>query len=394
MIRLYNKNDIKSIVKLEIETLGQSLGEEMLLNELNNRFAHYYVYEINNEVKGYISLNFDGYQAEILNFCVSLDCQRQGIGTKLLSYAINLLYAKGATSFVLEVRESNINAISLYKKLGFKQISVRKNYYSNLENALVLIKEMIPYLEIEDEYLLSFCKKDRFDNYSYYHADDFKEKYFYNFYKLDSNDEELMKSLYKRDGFIQFELPHKYIGKLKFGESESLVLYHSVINGIKILRNNKYEVKKITKEDRDLLYSFLYEDSLIYGKEYAKKNALKHVMVALDLNKTSWYFIYDKEKPVGFIEAFVYKNTAKLEDFVIKEEYQRKGYGSCLISYVLEELKNKGINDIYLTADLEDTPKLMYERMGFIEVGRSFVVREVFSDGKNQCNENIRSEKN
>ena len=117
-------------------------------------------------------------------------------------------------------------------------------------------------------------------------------------------------------------------------------------------------------------------------------------MVALDLNKTSWYFIYDKEKPVGFIEAFVYKNTAKLENFVIKEEYQRKGYGSCLISYVLEELKNKGINDIYLTADLEDTPKLMYERMGFIEVGRSFVVREVFSDGKNQCNENIRSEKN
>jgi hypothetical protein len=37
-----------------------------------------------------------------------------------------------------------------------------------------------------------------------------------------------------------------------------------------------------------------------------------------------------------------------------------------------------GIKDIYLTADYKDTPKVMYERMGFTMVGRSYQVREVF----------------
>ena len=41
----------------------------------------------------------------------------------------------------LEVRKSNIPAINAYKKAGFNQISVRKKYYSDGEDALILIKE-------------------------------------------------------------------------------------------------------------------------------------------------------------------------------------------------------------------------------------------------------------
>ena len=60
----------------------------------------------------------------------------------MLQFAINDLHNLGATSFILEVRESNLAAISLYNKFDFKEISIRKNYYSNGENAKVLIKEM------------------------------------------------------------------------------------------------------------------------------------------------------------------------------------------------------------------------------------------------------------
>ena len=81
---------------------------------------------------------------------------------------------------------------------------------------------------------------------------------------------------------------------------------------------------------------------------------------------------------VDKVETIDYKDAAKLENFSILEEYRKKGYGSCLFNHVLNELKTLGIKDIYLTADYEDTPKVMYERMGFTMVGRSYQVREVF----------------
>ncbi|MCR5231945.1 MAG: GNAT family N-acetyltransferase, partial [Acholeplasmatales bacterium] len=75
-------------------------------------------------------------------FCVNKDYQHKGIGSELLNELMNFLIEKGAKSFILEVRESNNNAIRLYEKFGFKEISIRKNYYSNLENAKVLLKEV------------------------------------------------------------------------------------------------------------------------------------------------------------------------------------------------------------------------------------------------------------
>lgn len=377
MIRLYRECDIKNIVALELETLGTTLGEEMLKNDLSNHFAHYYVYLDGNALVGYISLNFDGFQAEILNFCVKKEYQGKGIGTKLISYAINILHSKGAESFILEVREHNINAIKLYEKLGFKQISRRKEYYSNKEDALVLLKQMVLYEDLEEAYITTFSKKEVYDNYIYYHDDKLKEKYYHNFYMCD-NDDNIMKSLYDREGFIMFLLKHPYTGNLKFSYFDNHVEYHSCIYGINILRKKDYKVKKLGINDRCELYNFLYKDSSVYGLEYAKLNAKREVEVALDLGKTSWYFVYDGNKPVGFICSFIYLDSAKLEDFVILDEYQKKGYGSTLFSFVIEELKSMGIHDIYLTADLDDTPKVMYEKMGFTEVGRNYIVREVF----------------
>jgi ribosomal-protein-alanine N-acetyltransferase len=53
-----------------------------------------------------------------------------------------LQFTQFTTSIFLEVRPSNIAAISLYKKMGFKQVGVRKGYYPNgdqeREDALIL----------------------------------------------------------------------------------------------------------------------------------------------------------------------------------------------------------------------------------------------------------------
>lgn len=137
MIRLANIDDLDSIVKLELDTLSTTLGIDMLKDSLNNDMSYIYVID-DNGIIGYISLYFDMFDVEILNFCISKKYQNNKLGTGLLEYVINVFRSKKAEGFILEVRESNLRAIHLYEKLGFKRISIRKGYYSNGENALVL----------------------------------------------------------------------------------------------------------------------------------------------------------------------------------------------------------------------------------------------------------------
>ena len=78
--------------------------------------------------------------ADIIDVAVHNDFRRQGIGEKLL---IEMLYeCKKQSVFEvnLEVRKSNAPAIRLYKKLGFVENGIRKKYYQNTEDALLMQK--------------------------------------------------------------------------------------------------------------------------------------------------------------------------------------------------------------------------------------------------------------
>lgn len=139
MIRRYNLEDIKQIVDIEMATLNTTLGEEMFINNYQNPFSYCFVFE-EVDIKGYISVFFDQENLEILNFCVQKQYQGQGVGKTLLAYILDYFKTEGAKSAVLEVRESNLRAINLYENFRFKKIGIRKAYYSNSENALVMQK--------------------------------------------------------------------------------------------------------------------------------------------------------------------------------------------------------------------------------------------------------------
>ena len=79
--------------------------------------------------------------ADIESVVVKKEFRNKGIASLLLKELFTLLEKENITKILLEVRESNISAISLYKKHNFNQISVRKKYYDNGENALIFIRE-------------------------------------------------------------------------------------------------------------------------------------------------------------------------------------------------------------------------------------------------------------
>jgi ribosomal-protein-alanine acetyltransferase len=71
-------------------------------------------------------------EAEILNLAVLPEFRRRGIGSRLIE-------ALPAETLFLEVRESNLSAIGLYRKAGFEQAGVRSAYYADpVESAMVM----------------------------------------------------------------------------------------------------------------------------------------------------------------------------------------------------------------------------------------------------------------
>lgn len=134
-------NDITKVINLELKIFNESLGINLLHNELTiNPFAHYFVIEDNNNIIGYIGIRAYDENAEILNFLIDTNYQKLGYGSKLLNEALASL--KDIKTISLEVRSSNTNAINFYLKHGFTYSHTRSNYYGN-EDALVYIKEVL-----------------------------------------------------------------------------------------------------------------------------------------------------------------------------------------------------------------------------------------------------------
>ena len=71
-----------------------------------------------------------GDTADILNIGINPDFKRQGYGTDFLNHLIEELRKRNIGEILLEVRAGNKSAIQFYKRQGFEEISVRKNYYT------------------------------------------------------------------------------------------------------------------------------------------------------------------------------------------------------------------------------------------------------------------------
>lgn len=134
--------NVDDVISIQNNLNIHILSKENILNDLNNSNFKCLMAIYKEEIIGYISFSHI-FDIEIESIIVKSSYQRQGIGTLLLKYVFNFSKENKINNVFLEVRKSNLTAISLYKKMGFKIISVRKKYYENTEDALILKKQLI-----------------------------------------------------------------------------------------------------------------------------------------------------------------------------------------------------------------------------------------------------------
>jgi ribosomal-protein-alanine N-acetyltransferase len=133
---------------LAIETLSfpypwkrKQFEEELHIDHSHNFLAAIDLHE-KKKVVGYICCWIVEDEIHILNLASHPDFRRKGIATTLLNALFNTVEGKKITLITLEVRRFNTPAYRLYKKLGFEVKGVRKGYYPEGEDAVVMELEM------------------------------------------------------------------------------------------------------------------------------------------------------------------------------------------------------------------------------------------------------------
>lgn len=141
--RRMKPEDLDEVMLIEQSSFSVPWTRQDFIESMDKPTAIYMVAVLQKKVVGYCGLWGVVDEGQINNVAVSKDYRGQNIGTRLLE----ALFEEGAKAdlhaYTLEVRVGNTPAIALYKKVGFEEAGIRKNYYTApKEDALIMWKYM------------------------------------------------------------------------------------------------------------------------------------------------------------------------------------------------------------------------------------------------------------
>ena len=131
--------DIKTVAEIdEICFDEDGWDEDFFLEELRDEHSDYIVGEIEGKIIACAGIKIYLDEAEGMTIAVLPEFQGRGIGKKILYEIIKIAKRRGAKSMIFEVRVSNIPALHIYQKFGFKIVGRIKRYYMSGEDALTM----------------------------------------------------------------------------------------------------------------------------------------------------------------------------------------------------------------------------------------------------------------
>ncbi len=110
----------------------------ILKSEIDNINSRYIVAKQSNEIVGFAGILIIDSTCEIMNIITKINKRGLGIATKMLKNLIAIAKKENCLAINLEVNENNIPAIKLYEKFNFHKVGLRKKYYNNIDNAILM----------------------------------------------------------------------------------------------------------------------------------------------------------------------------------------------------------------------------------------------------------------
>ena len=135
-------SDLDSISNILLTDFDDFWTYSILKSELENPNSTFIVAKQNNQVFGFGGIWRSIDDIHITNIVVKKNLRNNGIGSMLLNKLIELSKKRNINSITLEVNTKNIPAIKLYEKYGFKNVGIRKKYYNNTDDAIIMTMEV------------------------------------------------------------------------------------------------------------------------------------------------------------------------------------------------------------------------------------------------------------
>ena len=141
MIRKMTEADLPRVLELEAECFpeGPWPEKEYRYELFENPFSKLMVYEEDGKILGYIDWWILYDKAQLANIGVALSARHKGIARVLMDECIKDANKEGCETLSLEVRVSNMAALKLYRAYGFIEAAIRRNYYENGEDAILMV---------------------------------------------------------------------------------------------------------------------------------------------------------------------------------------------------------------------------------------------------------------
>ncbi|MBN3500181.1 ribosomal protein S18-alanine N-acetyltransferase [Arthrobacter pascens] len=145
--------DIAAVHELEVRLFPVDAWPlEMFVSELEQpETRRYLVAEARGGIVGYAGVMCIEPVADVQTIAVVPEYEGRGIGTALLTELISEARRRGAADVLLEVRADNPRAQQLYRRFGFEQIHVRRKYYRDGVDALIMRLELAGVLAVHQD---------------------------------------------------------------------------------------------------------------------------------------------------------------------------------------------------------------------------------------------------
>jgi ribosomal-protein-alanine N-acetyltransferase len=143
-IRWMIRRDMPAVLAIEGQSFEFSWSEDDFIRCLRQRNCIGMVAERDEQVVGFMIYELHKNRLHILNFAVAKEMRRQGVGKAMVGKLLSKLSHERRNRIMLEVRETNLEAQLFFKGLGFRAISVLRDFYDDT---------------VEDAYLMQYRYK-------------------------------------------------------------------------------------------------------------------------------------------------------------------------------------------------------------------------------------------
>ena len=140
-IKKMSLDDLEQI-KNNLNNFDDFWTYSILKQELLNKNSKYIVCKSENEIIGFAGIWISPVDIHITNIVIRKDLRNNKFGTILLQELLDLAKNENKEEITLEVNKNNTAAIKLYSKFEFKEIGIRKKYYNNIDDAIIMTKKI------------------------------------------------------------------------------------------------------------------------------------------------------------------------------------------------------------------------------------------------------------